>query len=337
MTPVRGGRSNSGTRSNAGADSFSLGRDGRDAIRKKKLQLKLHPFFLLFMFLWLLAGLPLQSLLLFLLVLGHELAHIFAAKLSGLPVDRIELFPFGGVGYLDKPLELEHSKELLVAAAGPLFNLILFVICYNWSVGVYSLPVSVDPALLSFFARANLFLCAFNLLPGLPLDGGRILRASLSPRLGFYRATELAARAGRWFGAFLAVAGLLLSFYDYLILSVSLVGLFLYAAAGREQHSTFYVFLRYLLRKERNLQRYRVLKGEMLVALESATLMEILKRFKPSRYHQVVVLGQTFHVKAVLSETFILAVAMQQGMAVTLGEAARDKFKGDHPKQHCGS
>ena len=196
---------------------------------------------------------------------------------------------------------------------------------------MYSLPFSVDPDLLSFLIRANLFFCAFNLLPGLPLDGGRILRASLSPCLGFYRATELAARAGRWFGAFLAVAGLLLSLYDYLILSVSLVGLFLYAAAGREQHSTIYVFLRYLLRKERNLQRYRVLKGEILVALESATLMEILKRFKPSCYHQVVVLGQTFHVKAVLSETFILAAAMRQGMAMTLGEAAKDKYKGHHP------
>ena len=286
----------------------------------KKMQFKLHPFFLLFMFLWLLAGLPREVFVLFLLVLGHELAHIVTAKLFGLPINRIELFPFGGVGYLDKPLELDQRKELPVAAAGPLFNLVLFVFFFNWSRGVYALPINADPGLLSFFSRANLFLACFNLLPGLPLDGGRIMRALLSSRMGFYRATEVAARAGRWLGFFLVICGLLLSSFDYLNLSVSLVGLFLYSAAGREQNTSIFMFLRYLLRKEKALRRYGVLKGESLVALESTTIMDVLKQFKPARYHQVIILGPTFHVKAVLSETRIIAVAMQQGMEITLRE-----------------
>ena len=286
----------------------------------KKMQFKLHPFFLLFMLLWLLAGLPREVIVLFLLVLGHELAHIVTAKLSGLPINRIELFPFGGVGYLDKPLELDQRKELPVAAAGPLFNLILFIFFFNWSRGVYALPIIVDPDLLSFFYRANLALACFNLLPGLPLDGGRIMRALLSTRLGFYRATEVAARAGRWLGFILVICGLLLSSLDYLNLTISLIGLFLYSAAGREQNANIYMFLRYLLRKEKALRRYRVLKGEMLVALESTTIMDVLKQFKPARYHQVVILGPTLHVKAVLSETRILAMAMHQGMEITLRE-----------------
>lgn len=290
---------------------------------QKKLQLKLHPFFLLLMFLWLLAGLPREVLVLFLLVLGHELAHMIAAKLSGLPINRIELFPFGGVGYLDKPLELNQRKELLVALAGPIFNFILFVYFFNMSRGVYTLPIMADPGLLSFLYRANLFLASFNLLPGLPLDGGRILRALFSSRLGFYRATEMAARAGRWLGFFLVIFGFVLSVFDYLNLSISLVGLFLYSAAGREQNNNIYIFLRYLLRKEKSLRRDRVLKGELLVALESTTIMDILKQFKPARYHQIVILGPTFHVKGLLSETQILAVAMQQGMEMRLGDAVR--------------
>lgn len=295
----------------------------RNLAAPKKLQFKVHPYFLLFMFLWLLAGMPQYVITLFLLVLGHEMAHILAARFCKLPVNRIELLPFGGVGYLDKPLELHHSREILVAAAGPIFNLVLFVFFYNWGKGIYNLPVHMDPEFLSFLTRANFFLCCFNLLPGLPLDGGRILRASLSPQLGFYRATELAARSGRWLGILLAALGLLLYRFDPLNLSLALIGLFLYAAAGREQNTAIYTFLRYLLRKEKSLQRRRVLKGEMLVSLESTTIMDVLKHFKPARYHQVVVLGATFHVKAVLSETFILAVAMQQGMDLTLGEAAR--------------
>ncbi len=288
----------------------------------KKMQFKLHPFFLLFMFLWLLAGLPREVFVVFLLVLGHEFTHILAAKLCGLPINRIELLPFGGVGYLDKPLELDQRKELPVAAAGPLFNLVLFIFFFNWSRGVYALPTTVDPDLISFFYRANLTLAGFNLLPALPLDGGRIMRALLSTRMGFYRATEAAARAGRWLGFFLVICGLLLSSFDYLNLTVSLVGLFLYSAAGREQNANIYMFLRYLLRKEKALRRARVLKGEMLVALESTTIMDVLKQFKHARYHQVVILGPTFHVKAVLSETKILAMAMQQGMEITLREVA---------------
>ncbi len=291
--------------------------------RTKKLQFKVHPYFLLFIFLWFLAGLSGQILLLFLLVLGHELAHMLTAHFCRLPVSRIELFPFGGVGYLERPLELHPSREILVAAAGPAFNLLLFVFFYNWGVGTYNLPVKVPANLLSFLTRANLFLCCFNLLPGLPLDGGRILRASLSPRLGFYRATELAARSGRRLGVLLVGLGLLLSPFAPFNLSLSLIGLFLYAAAGREQETAIYTFLRYLLRKEKALRRRGVLKGELLVCLESTTLMEVLKHFKPARYHKVVVLGATFHVRAVLSETHILAAAMQRGLDLSLGEAAR--------------
>lgn len=295
----------------------------------KKLQLKLHPFFLLFIGLWLLAGLPREVFILFFLVLGHELAHILTAKLLGLPLGRIELFPFGGVGYLEKPLELEQRKELPVAAAGPLFNLLLFIIFINWSHGVYTLPIVLDPGTLSFLVRANFFLACFNLLPGLPLDGGRILRAGLSARLGFFRATEVAARSGRWLGFLLFLLGLALSAYDYLNLSISLLGLFLYYAAGQEQSTNIYVFLRYLLRKEKALRHYRVLKGELLVAMESSTIMDVLKHFKPASYHQVVVLGPTLQVKAILPETRVLAVAMQQGMNVHLRDAVEHDLRSE--------
>lgn len=282
------------------------------------LELSLHPFFLLFVFLWVLAGLPWQTLLLFVLVLGHELTHVLAAKICGVKIYRVELFPFGGVGYLSNPLEFNPKKEFIVAGAGPIFNLILFFGLWNYRLGFYGFPLYAEHALVIFLCQANLFLFFFNLLPALPLDGGRLLRASLSPRLGLHKATEVAAVWGKWQGVLLALVGLLLSYYDYLNLSLALMGLFLYHAAGREQRSAIYVFLRYLLRKEKILKKHGVLQGEQLVAMEGTTIMEVLKRFKPMRYHQIVVLDQACRPLNLLSESQIIEIAFKQGMDTVL-------------------
>lgn len=197
-------------------------------IKLGELEISVHPFFLLFVFLWILAGLPLQTFLLFVVVLGHELTHALAAKLCGVKIYKVELFPFGGVGYLTNPLEFDPKKEFIVAGAGPVFNLALFLFLWNYRLGLYGTPLYAANPLTMFLCKANLFLFFFNLLPALPLDGGRLLRASLSPRLGLHKATELAACWGKWQGALLVLAGLLFSYYDYLHLSISLMGFFIF-------------------------------------------------------------------------------------------------------------
>lgn len=291
-----------------------------------KLEISLHPFFLLLIFLWILAGLPLQTLFLFILVLGHELTHTLAANVCGLHISKVELFPFGGVGYLTKPLEFNPQKEVIVAGAGPLFNFIIFLFLWNYRNGLYGLPIYPDPSLVTFLIRANLFLLFFNLLPGLPLDGGRVVRALLTARLGLYKATEAAVSAGKCLGAIFFLLGLFLSYFDYLNLSLSLMGIFLYSAAGREQQTAIYTFLRYLLRKEKALKKNKVLKGEQLVALESTTILEVLKFFKPAKYHQVLVLNQTCRVMDLLSESQLLEAAMKKGMDIPLRRLVR-KYK----------
>lgn len=279
----------------------------------------IHPLFLLFMTLWLLAGLPVETLFLFVLVVGHELTHLVAAAYLGIRVARVELFPFGGVGYLANPIELEPRKEIIVAGAGPLFNGVVFMLLWSYSRAVYpGGPAFIEPDVVSFLLRANLFLFLFNLLPALPLDGGRLFRALMSSHRGFYRATEAASENGKWLGIAFLVAGLLLSRYDYLNLSISFMGIFLYYTASMEQQASVYTFIRYLIRKEKALQQNRILKGEQLVALDSMTVMDVLKQFKPSRYHQVVVLSQTCRVLALLSENQVLSAVLKYGTDIPL-------------------
>ena len=121
---------------------------------------------------WLLGFLA--ALLLFASVLAHELGHSFVAIAQGIPVKSIVLFLFGGLATLEKESETP-LQSFLVAIAGPLVSLLLFGIFAFISV---SLPLTAPiKAIVSLLASINLILALFNMIPGLPLDGGNVLKS----------------------------------------------------------------------------------------------------------------------------------------------------------------
>jgi len=155
-----------------------------------------------------LAGI-LGSLLLFASVVAHELAHSLVARRQGVPVRNITLFLFGGVSSIEQEAE-RPGEELLMAGVGPATSLVLALLSVLIALlfrlgqgGVFLLASGLFLRLTWW----NLFLAGFNLLPGLPLDGGRILRAVLW-LLGrdYRRATGIAAAAGRLI-SFLLIGG----------------------------------------------------------------------------------------------------------------------------------
>jgi len=171
------------------------------------------------------------SLIFFTCVLAHEVAHSLVSEAHGTPVRDITLFIFGGAAQIasepDKP-----GKEFLMAFAGPLVSIviaILFRLVFGFVVLVNSRfhPVA---ALAYWLSRINIILAVFNLVPGFPLDGGRLLRAAVWGITGnFKRATRLAAGAGR------AVAFLLIFF-----------GMFMFFT-GRFLNGLWFVFIGWFL------------------------------------------------------------------------------------------
>ncbi len=141
---------------------------------------------------WLLGALT--SILLFASVLIHELAHSFVALARGLQAKSITLFIFGGVSNLSGEAK-EASTEFLVAIVGPLTSFVLAAIAFGMA------SVVTEPRaelVLSYLFLINLSLGIFNLIPGFPLDGGRVLRAILWSATGnVRRATEWAANVGK--------------------------------------------------------------------------------------------------------------------------------------------
>jgi len=172
------------------------------------------------------------ALLLFASVVAHELGHSFAAKAQGIDVKSITLFIFGGLASLEKESKTP-AGAFWVAIAGPLVSLLLFGL---FTVMGFGLTTSGPlPAILGVLGAVNLALALFNLIPGLPLDGGNILKSVVWKITGNpYKGVVFASRVGQIFGWLAIASGLLplLFFGSFANFWNLLVGFFLLQNAG---------------------------------------------------------------------------------------------------------
>ncbi len=174
------------------------------------------------------------SLLLFLSILAHELTHSLVARRKGETVRSITLFVFGGVAEIadepDTPM-----KEFVISLAGPISSLaiaLIFVVI-GLTLGGASEPIAASAKYLAYI---NLFLALFNLVPGFPLDGGRVLRAIVWKVTGnLKRATRIASTTGQIVAYLLIILGILQILMGFFFngLWIALIGWFIHNAATR--------------------------------------------------------------------------------------------------------
>jgi Zn-dependent protease/predicted transcriptional regulator len=175
-------------------------------------------------------------LLLFAGILAHEFGHALVARRAGVEIDEIDLWLLGGVARMRNQPK-RAGDELRFALAGPAVTAVLALLfgAMAWALS----PAAPDPlrAFVSYQAQVNAAILFFNLLPALPLDGGRVARALIWRRTGdLRRATLIAARAGRWMGYGLIYLGALAVLVGFMAgLWTAVIGLFLIAAATAEQ------------------------------------------------------------------------------------------------------
>jgi Zn-dependent protease/predicted transcriptional regulator len=164
----------------------------------------------------------------------HELGHAFQAQREGMEIDGITLWLFGGVARF-KGMFPSAGAELRIAIAGPAVSLALGFVFVAFA-AIMSLPKAVD-GVAAWLGFTNLILLVFNLLPALPLDGGRVLRALLwGARRDFGWATRVSAGIGRGFGFLFIAAGLAMFILlnDFSGAWLAFIGWFLLGAASAE-------------------------------------------------------------------------------------------------------
>lgn len=179
---------------------------------------------------------------LFLSVLGHELSHALMGRAEGLEIDEIVLHPFGGLARLRGEPENPRA-EFRIAVAGPAASFLFALLGFGGMAVANMGGYRTTAAVFFFLGFGNLLLAVFNLFPGYPLDGGRVLRAFLWHRMGSIAdATRIAGRCGQVIAWALICFGVLIAIQRrdlFTGLWTVLVGLFLLdAASGVVRHAS---------------------------------------------------------------------------------------------------
>ncbi|MGF1937902.1 MAG: site-2 protease family protein [Nostoc sp. ChiQUE02] len=174
------------------------------------------------------------TFLFFASLLAHELSHSFVARAKGVPVEGITLFIFGGVSRTRMDAE-NPDDEFQIAIVGPFTSLVLAaffgLIAYIGRNAGWSIVVT---GVASYLGTINLILAIFNMLPGFPLDGGRVFRSLIWKYTGNQKkATKIASTSGKWLAYLLIALGFWELFGSALLsgLWLILIGWFLYNAA----------------------------------------------------------------------------------------------------------
>ena len=167
----------------------------------------------------------LSGLAFFVSLLAHELSHSVVSQYLGIPVPRITLFLFGGVAEISREPE-SPKHEFMIAIAGPIMSLLIAIICSNlalYMAGDMNLAASIKAGDLNvltnlgplatalfWLGSINMLLAIFNMIPGFPMDGGRVFRAIIWAITGDQlKATLWASNIGRYFGWFLMATGVM--------------------------------------------------------------------------------------------------------------------------------
>jgi Zn-dependent protease/CBS domain-containing protein len=258
--------------------------------------------------------------LLYVSVLVHELSHSLVARSFKLPVRRILLYPLGGFSEIEREPPTP-GREFLVSAAGPALSLVLAAACYGL-MHVVALN-TVAGTLVSQLRWANLVVGIFNLLPGLPLDGGRMLRAVIWKLTGRPTTSTIAAA---WAGRVIAVSLFVLPFLTgavrgtggdmVTVVWLAVIAAFMWTGAGQAIKATRF--------RERlpALQARRLARKAVSVAADTP-LAEAIRRADENQARAVVIVDHEDKPIAIVNESAVMATPPQRRPWLEAGDMAR--------------
>jgi Zn-dependent protease/CBS domain-containing protein len=256
-------------------------------------------------------------ILLYVSVLVHELSHSVVARSFGLPVRRILLYPLGGISEIEREAPTP-GREFAVAAAGPALSLVLGAI--GWGLAQLA-PDGVTGVLIRQLMFANIIVGVFNLLPGLPLDGGRMLRAVIWK---FTKKPASATIAAAWVGRGLAVALLAIPFFSgglaggdiVSTLWVVVIAAFMWTGASQSIKATRF-------RERLPALQARRLARKAVSVTASTPLAEAIRQADEANARAIVVVDHDNKPIAIVNEAAVMATPPQRRPWVDTGSVAR--------------
>ncbi len=252
-------------------------------------------------------------LMAFIALSAHELCHAYMARSFGVGVIKIEIQPFGFVARLKENSFLSVHAELAIASAGPVCSFIIGTA----AVAARQLFPAIDEA-LSIFSSVNLSIAIINLLPALPLDGGRMLRAAISLISSKRTATMITAYIGVVIGAAILALGIYGLIKGLINITVLVMGLFLLIAALKEIKCAEGAQMRAMIRRSDVLRQGQALQVRQLALGGDAAAGTALRLLSSGYYNLIVVIDDRMSVTGYLDEGALLAGIAKKGSDTTL-------------------
>lgn len=255
-------------------------------------------------------------LALFACVVAHEFGHALMARRYGIRTPDVTLLPIGGVARLDRMPE-RPLDEIAVAVAGPAVNVViwaLLTVFFGARSGLFAMLSGGDApsGFLDQLATVNLYLLAFNLLPAFPMDGGRVLRALLSMRLGRRRGTALAARIGQILAVLFGLYGLS-SGNPILILIAAFV---FFAAQAENADSGLQALANTHLTRDAMITEYTALRPDDAISVAADAIIRTTQ-------HEFPVIGDAGHPVGFLTRQAVFAAFAQNKGTARVGDLMR--------------
>lgn len=253
-----------------------------------------------------------ELITLFAIVLIHEMGHMSAALAFGIKVRSIQLLPFGGVVSIEDHGKLTPWKEIAIALAGPLQNGIMM------GIGLTFMTVGFgDREFISYIVQGNMVIALFNLLPILPLDGGKILQALASRYFSYHWTLLWASRVSIVTSVVVVLYSLLplVKGEGIIQLNILMIGIFLFYSNFVDYRNLPFRFMRFLMNREHVHSKY-ILNGDNAQPIMTDTakhLENILRLFKREKYHLIYVVDKNGSVIAVMPEQRLISAYFSQG------------------------
>lgn len=257
-------------------------------------------------------------------LLVHEMGHLIAAAFLETEISEIEIWAFGAVGRLEGAWQIEPWSEAMIAISGPMQSALLAVLgvlgYHGYAAMAPGLYASGQFPLLQFLIRVNLGLLAVNLLPCLPLDGGRFFRAQLSLKLGYKEASYQLSKLGVFVGVCLCILGSVGLITGGRWFSLVILGPLLIWSAIEERNMVSFNNILALLARSRRLAQTGALPVEELMVSEKARVKELVHRLRPSRYYVLLVVDRQMNLLGSVSETVVLEAFYKGQMDLKVSE-----------------
>ncbi|HIV02573.1 MAG TPA: site-2 protease family protein [Candidatus Aphodoplasma excrementigallinarum] len=258
----------------------------------------------------------------YLVVTLHELAHFCAARYFRVGVSGFVIMPFGVCLRLKENHIKDPVQESVICAAGPACNLLLIV------AAILLRPyLPCPPDGYAFFLYSNFSILLINIVPIIPLDGGRILRALLTHRYGFIKAVRITEVVSQINIALVGLLGIYILYLTHFNVSMMMLCAFLLFNMSAEKKNSELIVMQQIIYSKEKLTKRQIMPVKELAVMEQTDARRLLKNFSYNSYYLLSVLDKNLTILGTLSETQVIEAVIRAGKTISAGQILSSRHR----------